>query len=1544
VRYEWQSILEKLQGERMAPERHLLEQLAQAVASGHDVDWDAALSTASDSEERCAIEQLRAVDGIAHGGGGAAVAEATLTRAAVAASTTFTAGQTLGERYRIQAFLGRGGMGEVWQAFDLKLRVDVALKSILRHQFADERMLERLRREVRSAREVVSPNVCRIYDLVEIDGNELVSMEYIDGRTLLDLLREQGPLDLGQARAIASQFLAGLEAIHQVGLVHRDVKPENIMITRSGRVVLMDFGLARSDKEGSGTISGTPAYMPPEQLRGESVDARADIFAAGVVLAEMLSADGVRDRDSRGSLHKALHEDPPNIPESPWRAVLERAVSRDADGRYESAGSLNRALEEVALRVEGEEHLRPYPGLASFTEDDAEYFFGREVEVEELWKKLRRPHLMALVGPSGAGKTSFLRAGLLPALPEGWRALICTPGTRPFTNLAQALAREFAGDADAMSDLLRFEEPDVAVAVLRRWRGGGAEGLLIVDQFEELFTLNPPEVQATFAELLGRLSVEADVRVLLSMRDDFLFRCSEQSDLKPVFSELTPLAAISARGLRRTLVQPALKCGYRFEDQSLVDDMVREVAEERGALPLLAFAVGRLWEKRDREQGLLTREAYQEIGGVGGALAQHAEAAIERIGTDRLPIVREIFRNLVTSETTRAVRDREELLSVFDDPATGEEVLSAMIDARLLTSYEWTTGEGEQEQQHHRIEIVHESLLTSWPRLMRWQTQDADAALMRDQFRQAAYLWEERDRPRDLLWTGSSFREFQVWRERYPGGLSSTEISFERAMIEQAGRRRKRRRLAVTSVISLLVVVVVVIGWFWREAGLAAQEAKAEALRAEASKLVALGERGLASYPTGALAYAIKSLEVADTESGRLLALRVLQQAPVARIARVGSGDAEVAYAIKLDLSPNGEWVATGDYTKSGALHRDGERRLVLGEYSSAGDVAPAVRFSPRGDALVADYRGEVGVWSIPEGRELRYGQIDQGWSTLVIGDDDFVTITAVEGRWVFRSWPLGEGEPRLLGTTDPFGGWDAARGMLAFGRGSKLFLQSLESFEAPPRVLAEHPADIGSMALSTDGNVVAAKERSGAIRVWATASPHGAPLRVFEGDEELNNLWFRHQSRWLAETGNKDGHPTIQLWDLEALQGAAPITLRRGDAVFMNEVAFDSGGHWLATGHADSVSLWWLGGDYPRVFGGQGGSHDLVFTPDGRSLVSTSTDGTVRLWPLVAGSAAEPRILLRGGVSSAPGIAIDPRGQYVAVSGARGRIHLVPLDGSPATQLEGFSNRVVLHAIAFGADGRLVAAAPCIGPAEEKVIRVFDLETGAVQVLGPLPGTQEGWGVIQPVHFVGPDHILAGVWGTGIVSLDLKTGAASVLASWPAAGVYFNHAFTGGVGVTTTHPDATLTDPAFLEPIRFRLDGTAPEALRSRGPGSLFVSAAFDPSDRLLATTSEDGIIRVGPESGAEPHLLFGHTGRVLSIVFSPDGRLLASGGADGTIRLWSVPDVSKPPLHTLPLAELLAKLRTHTNLRAVPDPASPTGYKLEVGPFPGWAKPPEW
>ena len=181
--------------------------------------------------------------------------------------------------YKITRELGSGGMGVVYRAQDQTLGQTVALKFLPPRLAQDPRRVKRFLGEVRNAREIAHPNVCRVYDVEEAEGRLFLSMEYIDGITLLKLLENRGPLSLREAGEIAAQFLSGLDAVHRAGLVHRDFKPENVMLTRAGRVVVMDFGLAKGlGEERTGSISGTPAYMAPEQATSEQVDHRMDVY------------------------------------------------------------------------------------------------------------------------------------------------------------------------------------------------------------------------------------------------------------------------------------------------------------------------------------------------------------------------------------------------------------------------------------------------------------------------------------------------------------------------------------------------------------------------------------------------------------------------------------------------------------------------------------------------------------------------------------------------------------------------------------------------------------------------------------------------------------------------------------------------------------------------------------------------------------------------------------------------------------------------------------------------------------------------------------------------------------------------------------------------------------------------------------------------------------------------------------------------------------------------------------------------------------------
>src|SRR6185369_3507053 len=203
----------------------------------------------------------------------------------------FVPGTLLGGRYRVIGLLGRGGMGEVYRATDLTLGQSVALKFLPEEASRNQRLLERFHGEVRVARLVFHPNVCRVYDIGEVQGVPFISMEYVDGEDLASLLTRIGRLPADKALETSRKLCAGLAAAHDRGVIHRDLKPQNIMINKRGEVVIMDFGLAAitGHLTGPEASNGTPAYMSPEQLKGSAVTAKSDIYALGLVLYELFT-------------------------------------------------------------------------------------------------------------------------------------------------------------------------------------------------------------------------------------------------------------------------------------------------------------------------------------------------------------------------------------------------------------------------------------------------------------------------------------------------------------------------------------------------------------------------------------------------------------------------------------------------------------------------------------------------------------------------------------------------------------------------------------------------------------------------------------------------------------------------------------------------------------------------------------------------------------------------------------------------------------------------------------------------------------------------------------------------------------------------------------------------------------------------------------------------------------------------------------------------------------------------------------------------------
>jgi serine/threonine-protein kinase len=270
-------------------------------------------------------------------------------------------GEVFGGRYKIRAELGRGGMGVVYRASDLELEEDVALKVLKPGAFEDATDgLTKLKREIRIARRITHSNVIRVHDLVEAGGMRCLSMEYIPGTTLLQVLKQRGKLALAPGLQIAKQLCRGLAAVHTEGIVHRDLKPQNIMVLPNGIVKLMDFGISRGQRTGGEgkekTVEGTPAYMSPEQCRGEELDQLSDVYSLGVVLWEMFAGKMPFSGSTVGAMIKhQLHTEAPPLrsvrPDAPadLEQVIMSCLIKDRNQRPPSANAVYMSLREVLV-------------------------------------------------------------------------------------------------------------------------------------------------------------------------------------------------------------------------------------------------------------------------------------------------------------------------------------------------------------------------------------------------------------------------------------------------------------------------------------------------------------------------------------------------------------------------------------------------------------------------------------------------------------------------------------------------------------------------------------------------------------------------------------------------------------------------------------------------------------------------------------------------------------------------------------------------------------------------------------------------------------------------------------------------------------------------------------------------------------------------------------------------------------------------------------------------------------------------------------------
>ncbi|WP_224243835.1 bifunctional serine/threonine-protein kinase/formylglycine-generating enzyme family protein [Hyalangium gracile] len=706
---------------------------------------------------------------------------------------------SLVDGFRVVQLLGEGASGRVYLAQDLALGRRVALK-FLRPELLGPESAAQLLEEARTTARFSHPHIVTVHAAGTFREQPYLALEYLEGQTLRErMARERLPpaevLRVGRAIADA------LAEAHRHGIIHADLKPENVLLPRDGRLRVVDFGLARHAGASAGAASGTPAYMSPERWQGALPSPAMDIWALGVMLHELLEGRRPVDDASLASFAFAPRPLPGPSPERAGAALIKSCLELAPAARPSAealTAALSALLDPSGGAKEDDTARTPFRGLRAFTEAEAALFSGREAEVDALVERLRHDGPVALVGPSGIGKSSLLQAGLFSRLRQmaPWTVVSLRPGAHPLQRLVEALALE----PSAAERLART--PGAIVELLQAL--APAPALLAVDAFEEAFTLATSEETLALARCLAAVATAGiGWRVMVVLRDDYLGHFARLSVLSAFLGNAFVVGPLSPSALGEAIAGPLRRAGYATDDAGLVGRIVSDVQAQPAGLPLLQATCAALWERRDKERRLLRASVYEELGGVAGALAAQGRQLLGQLPAQEVRTVRALLLQMLTPEGTRRPRTREELLEELGQGAG--RVLDALLSHRLVVASRDLRTDGAV------VELAHEALATAWPELARWRQESREEHLLVTEIDQAAELWDRRGRRDEETWGGDALSQALRRVEHWKVPLASRS----RAFLEAARRREqglaRRRRVGLTGAVSLLVVTAVVV-------------------------------------------------------------------------------------------------------------------------------------------------------------------------------------------------------------------------------------------------------------------------------------------------------------------------------------------------------------------------------------------------------------------------------------------------------------------------------------------------------------------------------------------------------------------------------------------------------------------------------------------------------------------------------------------------------------------------------------------------------------